>query len=209
MFKKTSIAVFIALFIVIAVSGLYYDRNKYRTAHGNPRGGFDGYVDRFVNDSVLAGETFISGISTAMTSIEDIFGIARKIPIIKDLVYVKEETDWSSVQVYELDYRRSENRNKTDFDVLPPEEYVKKGDQLIVRTICAAYDIWHPHVFYRVWFYDENGYWTDLKCYSKLTYKREILGVIGKPVRKVIRGMYLGRMRLGYCEKFEEDYIIG
>lgn len=188
-----------ALFIVIAISGLYYNRDAYRFADGKPKGEF---VDNFVNESVNAGNTFIGGVSSAMTTIHDIFGFVGKIPIIKELVFVEEQKDWSVVEIYELDYRKAINRNKIDLDVLPPEEYVKNGEQLIVKTICADYDIWYPHrAFYRVWYYNEyDGYYTDRRCYARASYKREIIGIIGKKIRQVDKGKYLGSYPLGYVE---------
>lgn len=207
MLKKTSIAVFMALFIVIAISGLDYDRAVYRYEDGKPR---DEFVDNFINDSVSAGDNFIGGVSSAMTTIHDIFGFVGKIPIIKELVFIEEQKDWTKVEIYELDYRKAINKNKTDLDVLPPEEFVKSGDQLIVKTICADYDIWHPHrVFYRIWQYGYDGYYTDRRCYARASYKREIIGIIGKKIRKVDKGKYLGAYPLGYVNYEEIDWWLG
>lgn len=211
MFRKTSIAVFIALFIVLAVSGLYYDQSVYRYADGKPK---EEYIDNFVNDSVLAGENFIGGMSGAMTTISDIFGIVRKIPIVKELVIVEEEKDWTKVEIYELDYRKAINRNKTDLDVLPPKEFVKYGDELIVKTYCADYDVYHPHrAFYRVWIFTTDGindyYYTDRRCYASATYQREIIQIIGKKIRKVNRGKYLGSYPLGYVNYEDVEWWYG
>ncbi len=204
MLKRTSIATIIALFIVIAISGLGFERNVYRYEDGKPR---EDYIDNFINDSLLAGNNFIGGVSGAIDSINDIFGFVGKLPIIDQLV-VRDEKDWSDVEVYELDYRRIENRYKTDLDVLPPEEYVEIGDQLLVRIFCADYDIWHPHrSFYRIWYYDDTGYWTDRKCYERAMYKRDFLGVIGKQIRKVSTKKYLGIAPMGYVEYEKIEWI--
>lgn len=198
MLKKTSIAVILALFIVLSLSGLYYDRNVYRYENGKPK---DDFVDNFINNSVDAGNNFIGGVSSAMMTIQDVFGFVRKIPIVKELVIVDESKDWNKVEVYELDYRKAANRNKTDLDVLPPEDYLTVGDELIVRIYCADYDIWHPErKFYRIWKYNENGLWSDNRCYIQAMYKREILGIIGKEVRKADKGKFLGMCPQGYVE---------
>ena len=114
MFRKISVAGFMALLIVLAVSGFYYDRAVYRFADGKPR---EDFVDNFVNDSVMVGESYINGVSSSINNIYNIFGIVRNIPIIKDLVYIEDEEeegqkDWTKVEVYELDYRKFTNRNK-------------------------------------------------------------------------------------------------
>jgi hypothetical protein len=197
MLKRTSVATIIALFIVIAISGLSFDRTIYRNADGQPK---EDYIDNFINDSLLAGNNFIGGISGAIGSVNDIFHFVGKLPIISQLV-AKDEKDWSSVEVYDLDYRRIENRYLTDLDVLPPEEYVEVGDQLLVRIFCADYDIWHPHrSFYRIWEYGPEGYRTNYKCYERAMYKRDFLGVIGKQIRKVSTKRYLGIAPMGYVE---------
>lgn len=204
MLKRTSVATIIALFIVIAISGLSFERNVYRYEDGRPK---DEYIDSFVNDSLDAGNNFIGGISGAIGSVNDIFHFVGGLPIIKDLVS-REEKDWSSVEVYDLDYRKIENRYKTDLDVLPPEEYVELGDELIVRIYCSDYDIWHPHrSFYRIWYYDETGYWTDRKCYERAMYKREVLGVIGKQIRRVSTRRYLGIAQMGYVEYEKIEFV--
>ena len=204
MLKRTSVAVIIALLLVISISGLYYERSAYRYDDGRPK---DDYIDNFVDDSLLAGNNFIGGISGAIDSVNDIFHFVGKLPIINQLL-VKDEKDWSSVEVYEIDYRRIENRYLTDLDVLPPVEYANVGDELIVRIYCADYDIWHPHrSFHRIWYYDENGYWTDYKCYERAMYKRDILGVIGKQVRKVSTKKYLGIAPMGYVEYEKIEWI--
>jgi len=204
MLKRTSIATIIALFIVIAISGLSFDRNVYRNEDGKPK---EDYIDNFINDSLLAGNNFIGGISGAIDSVNDIFHFVGKLPVINQLVK-KDEKDWSSVEVYEIDYRRMEDRYLIDLDVLPPEEYVEVGDQLIVRIFCADYDIWHPHrSFYRIWYYGSSGYYTDFKCYERAMYKREVLGVIGKKVRRVSKGGYLGIVQQGYVKYEEIEFI--
>lgn len=197
MLKKTSIAVILALFIVLALSGLYYDRNVYRYENGKPK---DDFIDNFVNDSVNAGNNFIGGVSSAMLTIQDVFGLVRKIPLVKELVIDEEKKNWNKVEIYELDYRKAVNRDKTDLDVLPPEDYLTVGDELIVLVYCADYTIWNYRKFYRIWYYNENGLWTDNRCYATAMYKREILGVIGKEIRKVDKGKYLGMCPLGYVE---------
>jgi hypothetical protein len=144
-----------------------------------------------------------------MQTMQDIFGFVGGLPIIKDLVS-RDEKDWSVVEVYEIDYRKEKNRYKTDLDVLPPEEYVELGDELIVRIICADYDIWHPHrAFYRVWYYDESGYWTDYKCYSNGMYKRKNIFTFftGEYIRKADMGKYLGICPLGYVEYEKIEWI--
>lgn len=200
MLKKTSIAVILALFIVLALSGLYYDKSIYRYSDGKPK---DDFVENFINDSVDAGNNFIGGVSSAMLTIQDVFGLVRKIPIIKELVIVEDAKDWSKVEIYELDYRKTANRDKTDLDVLPSVEHLSVGDELIVLVYCADYTIWNYRRFYRIWYYDENGLWTDSRCYATVMYKRKILGVIGKEIRKVDKGKYLGMCPLGYV-KYEK-----
>jgi len=211
MFRKISVAGFMALLIVLAVSGFYYDRAVYRFADGKPR---EDFVDNFVNDSVMVGESYINGVSSSINNIYNIFGIVRNIPIIKDLVYIEDEEeegqkDWTKVEVYELDYRKFTNRNKTDLDVLPPEEFVNVGDELIVKIICADYDVLDTYnvwrVFYRVWTYGDNGYYTDYKCYMGAIYKRD--GFLGKTIRKVKRGNYLGIHPLGYVTSEQLDWV--
>src|SRR5690554_3663490 len=102
MFRRISIAGFMALLIVLAISGLYYDRSVFRYADGKPR---EDFIDNFVNDSVMVGENYINGVSASMNNIYNIFGIVRKIPIIKDLVYFEEEEkekNWNKIEIYEL-----------------------------------------------------------------------------------------------------------
>ena len=204
MLKRTSIATIIALFIVIAISGLSFDRNVYRNEDGKPK---EDYIDNFINDSLLAGNNFIGGVSGAIDSVNDIFHFVGKLPVINQLVK-KDEKDWSSVEVYEIDYRRIEDRYLIDLDVLPPVEYANVGDEFIVRIFCADYDVWHPHrSFYRIWYYDETGYLTDRKCYERAMYKREVLGVIGKKVRRVSTKKYLGIAPMGYVEYEKIEWI--
>lgn len=209
MFRKISIAGMMAFLIVLAISGLYYDRSVFRYADGKPR---EDFIDNFVNDSVMVGENYINGVSASMNNIYDILGIVRKIPIIKDLVYIEEEEgekDWTKVEIYELDYRKFTNRNKTDLDVLPPEEFVEVGDELIVKIICADYDVLDTYnvyrVFYRVWTYGLDGYYTDYKCYMSVFYKRD--GLFGKIIRRVKRGAYLGMHFLGYVTSEELEWV--
>ena len=205
--KKISIAGFMALLIVLAMSGLHFDRSVFRYADGRPRADF---IDNFVSDSVMVGENYINGVSVSMNKIYNIFGIVRKIPIIKDLVYIEEEEEkeknWEKIEVYELDYREIKNRNKTDLDILPPEEFVEVGDELIVRIIPADYDVLSDIYggFYRIWFYGENGYYTDYKCYLNAIYKRD--GFLGKVIRKVKTGVYIGVYPLGYISYDDIDW---
>lgn len=196
--KKISIAGFMALLIVLVMSGLYYDRSVFRYMNGKPR---EDFIDNFVSDSVLVGENYINGVSASMNKIYNIFSVVRKIPIIKDLVYNEEEEkekNWNVIEVYELDYREFKNRNKTDLDILPPEQFVEVGDELIVRIIPAGYDVLRDMYggFYRIWIYGENGYYTDYKCYLNAIYKRD--GLFGKMIRKVKTGVYIGVYPLGY-----------
>ncbi len=209
MFRRISIAGFMALLIVLAISGLHYDRSVFRYADGKPR---EDFIDNFVNDSVMVGENYINGVSASMHNIYNIFGIVRKIPIIKDLIYIEEEEgekDWTKVETYELDYRKFTNRNKTDLDVLPSEEFVEIGDELIVKIICADYDVLDTYnvyrVFYRIWTYGHDGYYTDYKCYMSAIYKRD--GFFGKIIRKVKRGAYLGMHPLGYVTSEELEWV--
>lgn len=211
MFRRISVAGMMALLIVLAVSGFHYDRSVYRFADGRPK---DDFVDNFVNDSVMVGENYINGVSASMNNIYNIFGVVRKIPIIKDLVNIdgiEEEgkRDWTKVEIYELDYRKFTNRNKTDLDVLPPEEFVEVGDELIVKIICADYDVLDTYnvyrVFYRVWIYGLDGYYTDYKCYMSVFYKRD--GLFGKTTRRVKRGTYLGMHFLGYVTSDELEWV--
>ena len=205
MFRRTSVAVIIALFMVISISGLYYERSVYRYDDGRPR---EDYIDNFVDDSLGAGNNFIGGISSTMQTMQDIFGFVGGLPVIKDLVS-RDEKDWSKVEIYEIDYRKERNRYKTDLDVLPPEEFVEVGDELIVKIICADYDVLDTYnvyrVFYRVWTYGNNGYYTDYKCYMGAIYKRD--GFLGKTIRKVKRGNYLGIHPLGYVTSEQLDWV--
>ena len=95
-------------------------------------------------------------------------------------------------------------------DVLPPEEYVEIGDELIVRIYCADYTIWKPHrSFCRVWYYDETGYWTDYRCFDGAMYKRKNIFTFftGEYIRKADTGKYLGICPLGYVEYEKIDWI--
>jgi len=206
MLKRTSVATIIALLLVISISGLYYERSAYRYNDGRPK---DDYIDNFVDASLVAGNNFINGISGTMQTMQDIFGFVGGLPIIQDLVG-REEKDWSAVEVYEIDYRKERNRYLTDLDVLPPEEYVEIGDELIVRIYCADYTIWKPHrSFCRVWYYDESGYWTDYKCYGNGMYKRKNIFTFftGEYIRKADTGKYLGICPLGYVEYEKIEWI--
>ena len=90
MLKRTSIAVIIALLLVISISGLYYERSAYRYDDGQPK---DDYIDNFVDASLIAGNNFINGISGTMQTMQDIFGFVAGLPVIKDLVS-RDENDW-------------------------------------------------------------------------------------------------------------------
>ena len=93
MLKRTSVAVIIALLMVISISGLYYERSEYRYDDGRPK---DDYIDNFVDDSLGAGTNFIGGMSATMQTMQDIFGFVKGLPIIKDLVS-RDDKDWSVV----------------------------------------------------------------------------------------------------------------
>lgn len=206
MLKRTSIAVIIALFLVIGISGLYYERSVYRYVDGRPK---EDYIDNFVDASLVAGSNFIGGMSETMQTMQDIFSFVGGLPVIKDLVS-RDEKDWSKVEIYEIDYRKERNRYKTDLDVLPPEEYVEIYDQLIVKIICADYDFWHPHrVFYRVWYYGSSGYWTDYRCYASAMYKRKNIFTFftGEYIRKADVDKYLGVCMPGYVEYEKIEWI--
>ena len=203
MFRRTSVAVIIALLLVISISGLYFVRSDYRYNDGRPK---EDYIDRFVDDSLIAGNNFVGGMSETMNTMQEIFGFIKELPIIKDLVS-RDKKDWSEVEYYTLDYRKEVNRYKTDIDVLPPEEYANVGDEFIVKIICADYNIWQPaRIFYRIWYYGENGYWTDYKCYHRAVYKTKSF-FSSERIRKVDAGQYKGICPLGYVEYKKIDWI--